>query len=40
MLFNGMRDDRRLAARFAALHRPAQAVAASQPSPRKVFVRW
>jgi tight adherence protein C len=33
LLFNGMRDDRRLAARFAALHRPSRAVAANQTSP-------
>jgi tight adherence protein C len=33
LLFNGMRDDRRLAARFAALHRPSRAAAVTQTSP-------
>jgi tight adherence protein C len=33
LLFNGMRDDRRLAARFAALHRPSHNASVSQTSP-------
>ena len=32
MLFNGMRNDRRLATRFADLHRPARSLVVTQPN--------
>jgi tight adherence protein C len=43
MLFNGMRDDHRLAARFAALHRPARSVTVDHTTPsesiRSILIR-